>query len=122
MKRLKNSFKFAIEGLIHAFKKEENFKIHTTIGILVIIAGIILKVSLIEWVILIFVIGMVISAELFNTSVENLVDLITEEKKIEAKAAKDTAAACVMILSIESVIIGIIIFLPKIIDLIKELV
>lgn len=121
MKRLKNSFKFAIEGLIHAFKKEENFKIHTTIGILVIIAGIILKLSLIEWVILIFVIGMVISAELFNTSVENLVDLITEEKKVEAKAAKDTAAACVMILSIVSVIIGIIIFLPKIIDLIKEL-
>lgn len=115
--RLLNSFKYAFEGIFTALKTEQNIRIHIIIMILVIIFGIILKISNIEWIICIILFGIVISLELMNTAIENVVDLVTQEKNIKAKIAKDTAAGAVLISAIASAIIGLIIFVPKIINL-----
>ena len=118
-KKLINSFKYAFTGIKTSFKTEQNMKIHILIMILVILAGIILKIDALDWIILIIMISLVISAELFNTTIETVVDMITKEKNEKAKIAKDVAAGAVLVLAIGSVIIGLIIFIPKILNLIK---
>ena len=82
--------------------------------VLVIAAGFILKVSQTEFCILLLTIGSVWAAETINTAVERVVDLVTLEKKPLAKAAKDLAAGAVLILALTSVLIGLVIFLPRI--------
>lgn len=89
-------------------------KIHLLFTMVVILLGLLLQVSRVEWVFLLILIGGVISLELINSSIENLVDLVTEEFHPLAKKTKDMAAAAVFIFSIVSVIIGLIIFIPKI--------
>lgn len=116
-KRIINSFKYAIEGFISSFKTERNMKFHIFIMVLVILAGIILKITKAEWIVCIFCIAMVISAELFNTSIETVVDLVMPYKNEKAKIAKDVAAAAVLVLAIASAIIGLMIFIPKIISI-----
>lgn len=118
-KRLINSFKYAISGIITSFRTERNMKIHILVMILVIIAGIVFKLSLLDWIILVIMFGLVISAELFNTAIETTIDMITKEKNEKAKIAKDVAAGAVLVLAIASVIVGLIIFIPKILDFIK---
>ena len=107
-KKLINSFKYAITGIITSFKKERNMKIHVLIMIAVIIAGIIFKISLFKWIILF---GIVIAGELFNTAIETVVDMITIEKNEKAKIAKDVSAGAVLVLATASAIIGVLIFL-----------
>lgn len=114
-KRLVNSFKYAFEGIITGIKEEKNMKIHIVIMILVIIMGIVLNISKAEWIICIVLFAFVISLELVNTAIENTVDLITQEKNSKAKIAKDVAAGAVLLSAISSAIIGLIIFIPKII-------
>lgn len=116
-KKIINSFKYAIEGFISSFKTEKNMKIHIFIMLLVIIAGIVLKINKPEWIICIICISLVISGELFNTSIETIVDMITPYKNEKAKLAKDVSAAAVLVVSIASAIIGLIIFIPKILQL-----
>ncbi len=114
MKKLLKSFKYAFEGIFTGIKEEQNIKIHIAIMILVIIFGIMLKISKAEWIICIILFGLVISMELINTAIENTVDLITKEKNEQAKIAKDVAAGAVLVSAIASAIIGLIIFVPKI--------
>ena len=114
MKKLLKSFKYAFEGIFTGIKEEQNIKIHIAIMILVIIFGIMLKISKAEWIICIILFGLVISMELINTAIENTVDLITKEKNEQAKRAKDIAAGGVLICALFSAFIGICIFLPKI--------
>ena len=113
-KKLIHSFKYAFSGIGSVLKKEQNMKIHFLIMILVILAGIFLKLSKLEWIICIILIGLVLSAELFNTTIEIVVDMITLEKDERAKNAKDISAGAVLILAISAAIIGLIIFVPKI--------
>lgn len=120
MKRLINGFKNALDGIITAFKTEQNLRIHILVMILVIVIGIILKISKIEWIICIILFGFVISLELINTAIENVVDLITIERKINAKIAKDVSAAAVLIAAVISVIIGLIIFVPKLLEIVVK--
>lgn len=114
-KSIIKSFKYAIEGIYTGIKEEKNMKIHIFIMILVIIFGIVMKISKIEWIICIIQFGFVISLELVNTAIESTVDLITLEKNPQAKIAKDVAAGSVLVTAITSTIIGLIIFIPKII-------
>ena len=118
-KRLINSFKYAFEGIATSFKTEQNMKIHIIMAIIVVILGILFKITKIEWIACIFSIVIVIASELFNTAIETIVDMITEEKNEKAKIAKDVSAGAVLITAIGAAIIGIIIFFPKIIDVIK---
>lgn len=115
-KKLMNSFKYAFEGIISAFKTEQNLKIHFFIVILVIIAGIILKINLIEWLICIILFGFVITTELINTAIETTVDIAMPQKNEKAKLAKDVAAGAVVISAITAIIIGMIIFIPRIFE------
>lgn len=117
-KRLKSTFKYAFKGLGKVYKNEDNMKIHVVVTILVIICGFLFKVSSLEWIILIFAIGLVIGAEVLNTCIENLVDLVTKDFNKYAENAKDTAAAHTLVLSITAAIIGLIVFIPKLIDVI----
>ena len=118
-KKLINSFKYAFKGIVTSFKTERNMKIHILVMMLVIITGIIFKVSTLDWIILVIMFALVISAELFNTALETIVDMITMEKNEKAKIAKDVAAGAVLVLAIGSIIVGLIIFIPKILDFIK---
>ena len=120
-KRLTNSFKYAFEGILQAYVGEQNLKIHTVIAILVIIFGFILKISYTEWLVCLVLIGLVLMAEFFNTSIEYLVDLVSPEIHPLAKATKDTASAGVIMMAIISAIIGLIIFIPKLINFIGGL-
>lgn len=112
-KKLINSFRYAIEGFISSFKTERNMKIHILAMIIVIILGLYLKLSSIEWCIIIIAIASVIGAELFNTTIETVVDMISPEKNPKAKLAKDISAAAVLAIAIGAAIIGIIMFIPK---------
>ncbi|CCY79451.1 undecaprenol kinase [Mycoplasma sp. CAG:877] len=120
-KRLTNSFKYAFEGILQAYVGEQNLKIHTVIAVLVIIFGFILKISYTEWLVCLVLIGLVLMAEFFNTSIEYLVDLVSPEIHPLAKATKDTASAGVLMMAIISAIIGLIIFVPKLISFIGGL-
>ena len=116
--RLVKSFTYAFDGLKYAFKYEQNILVHTLATILVIIAGIFLKISLTEWLVLALIIGLVIATELINTSIEATIDLITKDVHPLAKIAKDTAAAAVLVFGLTAIVIGCIIFVPKILVLI----
>ena len=85
--------------------------------IIVIALGFILKISAFEWLIIILVIGMVIATELINTAIEAVVDLTTDKYHKMAKIAKDTAASAVMLFAIIAIILGLIIFVPKIMSM-----
>ncbi|MBU0998386.1 diacylglycerol kinase family protein [Patescibacteria group bacterium] len=113
------SFKYAFEGIKLTFKNEPNFRIQLILALLSTFLGIILKISQIEWLILITVIFLVLLLELINSSLEALVNLVSPEINEKAKIAKDTAAGAVLVASILSLIIGIALFLPKIITLLK---
>ena len=113
-KKIINSFKYAFQGIITSFKTERNMKMHILIMLLVILAGIILKISKSEWIVCIILFGLVITAELFNTAIETTIDMITTEKNEKAKIAKDVAAGAVLVTAIASAIIGLMIFIPKI--------
>ena len=76
---LYKSFRYAFEGIIAGIKKERNMKIHCTAMVLVIAAGIILKLSVTEWCICLVLFGMILALELVNTAIEAVVDLVTEE-------------------------------------------
>ncbi len=114
----KSSFNHAMDGIEFAIDHERNIKIEIFMGICASILGFILNISSIEWAIIVLVIAMVLSLELINTAIERAVDLTTKEYQELAKAAKDVSAGAVLIMSMFSVIIGILIFLPKIINLI----
>lgn len=109
------SFQFAGSGLKHAIFTQANFQIQLTIAMVVLILAWILNFNRIEWLILIITIGLVLTAELLNTVIEVVVDLAVEEKLLpEAKLAKDVSAAAVLLISIVSLLVGLILFLPHI--------
>ena len=115
IKRLKKSFGCAFKGIDDVISNEPNMKIHVSVAILVVIMAFLLKISMIEWIILVLLIGLVLAAEVINTTIENLVDMYTKDYNERAKVVKDTAAGTVLILAITAVIIGLMIFVPKII-------
>lgn len=112
-----NSFKYAIEGIKATFKSQTNMKIHVTVMLLVIIAGIILKLDSSKWKICIFLFSLVLAGELFNTAIEAIVDMVMPEFHPKAKLAKDAAAGGVLVLAIGAAIIGLMIFMPEIMKL-----
>ena len=115
---LAESFSYAFEGVREA-SRTRNFRIMAAVGLLAIILGIALRISAVEWVVVIFCIGAVLASETANTALENLVDLSVSTYSEQAKRAKDLGAAASLILSLASLLIGIIIFLPRIIGLVS---
>jgi len=108
------SFHYAFNGLKILVKEEHNARIHLFAAIGVLIAGFVFKISIIEWVVVLFCIGGVFTLELINSAIENTADLISKEKNETIKKIKDLSSGAVLIAAILSAIIGLIIFLPKI--------
>lgn len=117
-KRLVNSFKYAGKGIIETFKSEKNMKIHLFMVLFITVLGFLLNISLNEWFICIILFASVISLEIVNTAIETIVNLVSPNYNELAKRAKDLGAGAVLIAAIASAIIGIIIFLPKVINVI----
>lgn len=114
------SFKYAFNGIRLLIQKEHNAWIHTFATVCVIIAGFFFNLSQMEWIAVTIVIGAVFAAEAVNSALETLADLVSPEYNEAIKKTKDLAAGAVLIMAIISVIVGIIIFLPKLILLCKN--
>ena len=117
IKSLGNSFKYAFQGIWASFKSERNMKIHVFMMILVILCGLLLNINLGEWITCLILFALVIGAELFNTAIEAVVDMISLEKSSQAKLAKDISAGAVLVFAMASALIGLLIFVPKILEL-----
>lgn len=106
------SFKYASDGFWTALREEPNLVFHLFAAVVVLLLGFLLNISKLEWIILVFAIGLVISIELTNTAIEAVVDSFTKDIHPGAKKAKDIAAAAVLVVSIAALLIGLLIFLP----------
>ncbi len=116
-KRFFRSFKYAFEGIHYAFKNDQNLLAHILVAFLVINVSIALKVTPFEMGILGLTIMMVIVAEMVNSAIEKMVDLITKEHRQEAKIAKDVSAGMVLLTAFAAAIIGSLIFFPYLLRL-----
>ncbi|AST92614.1 diacylglycerol kinase [Sutcliffiella cohnii] len=116
---LSKSFFFALEGFMYVLKNERNIKIHIIIAIFMILLSLYLNISKIEWVVLFLIIGGMVVIEIINTAIENVVDLVTEEFHPLAKIAKDVAASAALVFAVVAVVVGIILYLPYIVQLVK---
>ena len=117
IKRLINSFGYATKGIISVYKTEQNILIHTIIAIIVLCLAFYFKVSSIESCILALSIGLVIAFEIINTAIEYTIDMAMPNIHPMAKLAKDSSSGAVLITAITSIVIGLIIFIPKIMEL-----
>ncbi|WP_339912136.1 diacylglycerol kinase family protein [Symmachiella dynata] len=118
MKRtpLRQSFVHAFSGMWQAWRHERNLRIHVVVTVTVCGLAGWLQISLRDWAVLVLTIALVTSAELFNTSLEAIVDLVSPERHELAKTAKDVAAAAVLVLAIAAVIVGLLILGPPLYD------
>jgi diacylglycerol kinase len=113
----KRAFKNALLGLFISFKSERNLRLMLVISFFVIVASFLLKLSLLEFTIIVWAIFAVLSVEMINTSLEAITDLVKEEWHRQAKLAKDVAAGMVLLAVAGSIIVGSLIFTPKILKL-----
>ena len=114
IERYEKSFMHAVDGIIYGIRFEHNMIIIIVATVLVIIAGLMYKISIPEWLFVMTMIGTISASEMINTSIEATIDLVTTEIHPLAKIAKDTASSATLLLCITAVIGGIIIFLPKV--------
>ncbi len=114
-KRLLLSFRYAYIGILHAVANDQNVRIHFLISIIVLSAAFFFHLTYLEmWVVCIMIL-LVLLAEMVNTSIEQMVDLITQEHKQEARIAKDVSAGMVLFAVLASVIVGLLIFVPHVV-------
>jgi len=110
------SFKYAFNGLKILVIEEHNARIHLLGALLAVLFGVLLEITVYEWMAVVFAIGIVIASELFNSSIENVADFLTKEKNNDIKRIKDLAAAGVLVSAMTALAIGLIIFIPKLIN------
>ena len=112
----RKSFLFAIQGFRTAVVTERNIKVMLAVGALAVVAGIVLQIDLLSWAIILLCCAVVIMAELFNTAVETIVDLVSPEFHPLAGRAKDIAAAAVWFLSFVVAVVGVLVYANAIIS------
>ena len=115
MKKFFKGFYFAFNGIKHSFKTQLNFKVHTFLAFLAVLLGYLLQITTDEWLWICAAISLVFIAELINTALETLVDLVSPEINPKAGLIKDISAAAVLIAAIFAFLVGCFIFLPKLI-------
>jgi undecaprenol kinase/diacylglycerol kinase (ATP) len=121
MKKFLNSLHFALQGAQKFFSTERNGQIQTVFGIAAIVLGAIVSISPFQWLLVLFCIGLVISLEMINTAIEKFCDLVTTDFHPRIKIIKDVAAGAVLMASVFSLLVGLIIFIPAIVDFINKL-
>lgn len=114
-KRIK-SFSYAFAGLKVLFKEEHNARIHAVATLLVVAAGILFRITAGEWIAVVLCIGMVISAEAVNSSIERCADFVKQERDDRKRDIKDLGAAAVLVCAIAAAVVGCIIFIPYLIQ------
>jgi diacylglycerol kinase len=119
--RFLKSFGYSIDGLKYAYKYEQSMLIHVIATIGVLIANILFKITPYEWLITFIAIGMVLAAELINTAIEAVVDLVTLEIHPLAKIAKDCGSAATFVLAMMAAVIGCVVYIPHIIEIVGNL-
>jgi diacylglycerol kinase (ATP) len=115
MNKFIRGFGYAFKGLWHAAKTQLNFRVHLLCAIIVVLLGFALRISAAEWLWVSLCIGMVLLTELINTAIELLVDIISPDYNEKAGRVKDMCAAAVLVTTITALVIGLVIFVPKII-------
>jgi diacylglycerol kinase (ATP) len=114
-RKLAHAFRYAFAGIGHALKTQQNFKIYFLVVALVVGAGLYFGISFLEWIALVFSIFLVFITEMINTAFEEMINLLKCDFDRHCRIAKDVAAGMVLFASISAVIVGILIFLPRII-------
>ncbi|MFZ5946044.1 MAG: diacylglycerol kinase family protein [Bacillota bacterium] len=117
----RRNIKYAYAGIKYCILNEPHMRIHLLASLLSILLGYILEISLIEWILILLAICLVLVLEIVNTAVESIVDMYTKEFHPLAKTAKDLAAGAVLTAALCALIVGAVIFLPKIIVIILYL-
>lgn len=110
--KLIKAFQYAGSGISHTVKEHQNIKVHFVIAFAAIVLALYLNITRQEMLLIVIAIFLVLFAEMVNTSIEAMTDLITKEHRKEAKIAKDVAAASVLLAAVLSVVIGLVVFLP----------
>ncbi|MCA9389913.1 diacylglycerol kinase family protein [candidate division WWE3 bacterium] len=110
-------FSYAFDGLRYAVTNHRSFLIQVLSGSLAIMAGFLFSISRIEWLILVVSIGGVLTAELFNTAVESILDYMEKKHNLNVRIAKDVAAGGVLVTALVSTVVGLLIFGPYLVDL-----
>jgi diacylglycerol kinase (ATP) len=118
-KALRASFRYAFAGLAYCFRTQRNFRIHIAFAVVATLVGLFLGLTWVEWAVLVATFVLVLSAEMVNTMIEALVDLVTLEYHPLAKIAKDVAAGVVLLTAIGAVVVGLVIFAPRLVGLIR---
>jgi len=108
------SFKYAFEGLFYVLRTQKHMRFHFMAAILALIVGMWAGLSKLEVLFLFFTISLVLVAEMLNTCLEAMIDMVTDEFHPLAKITKDVAAGGVMIASINAIVVGVMLFLPKV--------
>lgn len=119
-RKVLRSFRFAGQGIVDLFRYENNARVHLLIAGLVIVAGLWLQVSRIEWAILLTQIGLVWAAEAVNTALEKLCDFVSPGLHPQIKAIKDLSSGAVLILAVTAVGVGLLVLGGKVVDLMND--
>jgi diacylglycerol kinase len=114
------SFRAALRGLGWLIRSERHFQLHLVAAVAAILLALILGLTALEWAILVVTIGLVLVAEAINTAIEHAIDLTVQQVHPVARTAKDIGAAAVLVAAAISVIIGCLLFLPKLIALVHR--
>lgn len=117
--RFLKSFRYAWQGIKYCFNSEKNFRIQLAISSITFLSGMVCRISTVEWLAILFCSALVLGLEMVNTTIEKLSDTITRTIHPVIKEVKDIAAGAVCLVSVISLLIGCIIFLPKIQPFIK---
>ena len=112
MKRFSKAFVYAAKGWVHAFRTQPNFRLELIACVCVTAAGFYFGITAVEWICCLFCMGMVLGAELLNTGIEALTDLVSPEHHPLAGKAKDVAAGAVLLAALGALVVGALVFVP----------
>ncbi|HQY11677.1 MAG TPA: diacylglycerol kinase family protein [Ferruginibacter sp.] len=120
MVKLLKPFKYAISGLLFCFKTQQNFKVHLLLATITLVAGACLQISQWQWIVISFCISMVLAAELFNSAIEKICDHVNPAYHPQIKIIKDMAAGAVLVVALMSIVTGLLVFIPAILNYINS--
>jgi diacylglycerol kinase len=113
-------FVYAANGILYTVRTQRNMRVHIFITVVVVLAGAYFRLSAIEWAVIAVTAGLVLSAEMTNTVAELAVDLLTRRYDPMAKAAKDVGAGAVLVTAIAAILVGVAIFGPRLVVLLRS--
>jgi len=113
---LLRSFGYAFEGIAYILRTQRNARIELAVGLVAVGLSLWLRLSPLEWAVLAITIALVLALEWINTSLELAVSLASPDRHPSAKASKDVAAACVLLGAITSVVVGLVLFGPRLVE------